>query len=190
MTRQRNSARRRASDGRRAVLAAGLVGLLTSCDIVRPTGGPPAPPPPDPDEPPAEVGRSLGRFTPEDGVSRSLLDEMSLGEALVFDDLAELEQWRQRVPQPGDGDRSGPAQEVLPPITFDEASEVVIADVFDACDAAHRFIAGAPGIVHSEVYDPTPEEKHACERPLPTLVVSVVTLEEIGASSSQEVSVR
>lgn len=48
----------------------------------------------------------------------------------------------------------------------------------------------APGIVHSEVYDPTPEEKHACETPVPTLVVSVVTLEEIGASSAQEVTVR
>ena len=90
---------------------------------------------------------------------------------------------------------------------------MVIADVFDACDAAHRFVVAAPGIVHSEVYEPTPEdahrivvaapgivhsevydstpeEKHACETPVPTLVVSVVTLEEIGASSAQEVTVR
>ena len=130
-TRRRNGARRRAPTGRRAVLAAGLVALLTSCDIGRPTGGPSAPPPPDPDEPPAEAGRSL-----------------------------------------------------------DEAREVVIADVFGACDAAHRFVVAAPGIVHSEVYDPTPEEKHAYETPVPTLVASVVTLEEIGASSAQEVTVR
>lgn len=190
MTHQHVRLRRRAPAGRRAVLAAGLMGLLASCDGAPPVGDPSAPPAPDPDAPPPEVGRSAGSFTREDGLSSSVLREMSQGQALVFDDMAELEQWRLGVTQPSDDAQSGPEQEVLPPITFDEASEVVIVDVFDACDAAHRFVAGDPGIVLSEVYDPTPEEMRACETPLFTLVLSVVALEEIGATSAQEVTVR
>lgn len=56
-------------------------------------------------------------------------------------------------------------------------------------DGEQRFVAGDPETVLSHSFDPTPREQTAYAVPALRLVVSVVPLEEIDASSAQEVEV-
>lgn len=160
--------------GRRAVRAVVLIGAGVLLAVPACTRTPPQPPPPE------VIGTSRGTVTGMEDVSSFLPDLPR-----TFTDVEDYARWSE--------DALGEGAELESSVDLTEVdlgSAVLVVDVFDACDAAHRFVAGEPGEVVSSTYDPTPDEVRTCYQPVHTLVVSEVGVEEVGADAPGSVRVR
>lgn len=178
-TRSGRSTRRiRAVRGLAALL--GISALLSGCVPSFEEG--------EPDEP-ATVGRRVAEVRMTDGHDRETLQQLDQVTPKAFAGAEDFERWRALIAAEFARDASG-TPEGLKSLEVDDATEVVIVDVYDACDAFQVFVAAEAAVVVSRIVDPTPEGQHVCYAPELSLVISVVGLEEIGAGSPEDVVVR
>lgn len=108
----------------------------------------------------------------------------------AFASGADYDEWRVTVARAHVPLGGGVLQAEFGPLEVDDSAEVVVAAVYDSCDAEHRFVSTESSVILSETFDATPEDSYVCETAQPRLAVLVVELEEIGASSPADVGVR
>lgn len=166
---------------------------LSSCGML-PGVDSPSPPEPTTTTPtPTEDDPTVGRIVVDVPVAYSSgVASPGFGADLprAFGSGAEYDEWRVDVARERVELDGGVLEAEFGPLEVDDSAEVVVAAVYDSCDAAHRFVSTEPSAIVSETYDATPEDEYLCERPWPRLALSIVGLEEIGAGSREDVVVR
>lgn len=172
----RQSSHARAVTHRRGLLPAGPVlvaaVLLASCL-------------PEPASEPTTAATEVIGATRLETVIGGSTEQTTDGVPLTLLSLEEFEDWAETAL---DAEQTEAAAADLS--TVDLKQSVLAVEVFDACDRAVRFVAGEPGEVIVDHYDPTPESSHLCEAPEITLVVAEVGIDEVGAESPSDVRIR